>query len=226
MITALATVITLGFIVAATPSAVVANLAFLLSQRGTRKSVAFLIGWTVALVIMCAFSFALTYVAVSTGGKVLHVKRPELLAWLEILVGAAMIFAAALSWRRGKTQIEKLMGKALAGVDALGTGSGFLLGAGGAFLNLPWALAAAAAVASIQSAGAIVVLIYFLIFMAVASISVAVPTLYTVVFPDRSHEFIEATRVWLVENGNRVTAAATAVIAALVMLKGLNTLLG
>jgi len=225
VIASLVVLVILGLIVAATPSAVVTNLAFLLSKRGVGKSLAFLAGWEIVLVALTAMGAGLAFVALEL--QKLEQTDPLLNARLiggaEVIVGIVMLIAAIVTLRRGQTQMERRMAKTLQTVDKVNWPTAFGFGAFGALLNLPWIIAASAEVVRagqnfFEEAS------LFLVFLGVASVSVAIPAIAPLIWPKQSEHLLEQARGWLIVKGHLVAGAATGLVALIILYRGLQVL--
>ncbi len=93
----MSTVITLalpGLLVSVSPSTIVVFILLLATMRARTNAAAFLIGWSISLIIVFAVSYA-----VGGARAVQHGSGRTAVEVIEILLGAALAVAAARQWR-------------------------------------------------------------------------------------------------------------------------------
>jgi Sap, sulfolipid-1-addressing protein len=164
------------------------------TKGGTRKGLAFIVGWVMSLVLVVAV------VVLITGGKALRFRTvPSTVALIiKLTLGIALIVFALVEWRR-----RNRVHHPPAWLTRLDTMSPWTAAVIAAVLQ-PWTLVAAAAVtvaqARLSSVGDYVTLATFCL---LATSSFIVLELYAVFAPDASTQ-LAAVRGWLDAHGNEV----------------------
>ena len=165
------TILLLGLLAGLSPATIIVFILVLATTRAKVNAAAFLIGWSVSLVVVFGVSYTVggTHTLQQGGG------RPAL-EIIEILLGIALIFAASRQWQHrnrpepigGNPQSHCPPAKAQP-VQAAIVG----------ILKQPWALTAAAAVVVIRDHAAWeVALIAFIVFTVVSTATVGLTFLY------------------------------------------------
>ncbi len=160
------TVLLLGLLASISPSTIVVFILLLATTRATANAGAFLIGWSVSLVIVFAASYALGGVRVS-----LHGTGRTTVDNLEIVLGISLLAMAARQWqhrnipRTGSGLTKKLTEH----LDRLTPWQAAVIGA----LEQPWTLTAALALVLIRHHSAVVIaFVAFLVFTVVSTATV------------------------------------------------------
>ena len=182
------------------PFPLTAFTLMLSAEGGTRKGLAFILGWLACLVVVIAA------VTLATGG---HPPRPNTapstsaLA-VKLALGAVLIAVAVRQWRRmGRPRTSPGWMARLDGVS-LWAAAGLA-----AFLQ-PWALVAAAAAtvteAKLTTAGSYLTLVFFVL---LATASFLYLELYTVFSPAAADTRLKQLRSWLGTHQDQVIIAVS-----------------
>jgi threonine/homoserine/homoserine lactone efflux protein len=211
--------------VAISPVPIIAVILMLFSQRARSNGPAFLVGWVLALALVGSIVLMLANLGkISTGGT------PSTLAYvLKLLLGLLFLFLAMRQWRsRPKEGEEPQMPKWMATIDTITAGKAFGL----AFLlagvnpkNLALTLAAALSIAQAGASGA-VPWIALLIFVMLASITVAGPVLYYLFAGQSAEKMLTSWKAWLIANNTTVMFVLLLVLGVALIGEGLGGLIG
>lgn len=211
--------------VAISPVPIIAVILMLFSRRARRNGSAFLVGWVLALAVVGSIALELANLGrVSTGGT------PSTAAYtIKLLLGISLLWLAIRRWRRRpKEGEEPQMPKWMATIDAIGAGKAFGLAAllaGVNPKNLALTLAAALTIANAGLSGSApwIVLVIFII---LASLSVAAPVLYYLFAGQSAEKRLNTWKAWLVTNNVAVIFILLLVFGVLLIGQGLNGLIG
>ncbi len=211
--------------IAISPIPIIACILMLLSAKARVNGPAFLLGWVAGITVVTVLFVVLSDATAATdevaGG-------PSIGDLVMIFLGVGAIGLGIRQWQRRPAAGETAaMPSWMAAIDSFSPGKalafGFLLSA----LNPKnLALAAAAglaideAVAVGGNATAIVVL-----FVVLASLSVAVPVVYVLVGGEDAKSTLDGWRTWLAANSAAVMAILFLVIGAKILGSGLDGLL-
>jgi hypothetical protein len=213
-------ILLLGLLASISPVTLAVFLLLLATTRARLNAGAFLIGWTVSVTVVFALSYAIgSYHGVRSthGGNVL--------AGIEVLLGAGLMVVGVWQWRRrnrpsSRTAVSPGLQERLKGLDPWGAA---VLGV----LKQPWSLTAAAALVLVHHHSAIVVaLIAFLIFAAVSTASVGGIYIYYAREPDEADARLADLYARVVRLGPTLVAGLSFVIGLVLAFDGLSTLLG
>lgn len=206
--------------IAISPVPIIAAILMLLSPRARATSVAFLAGWVAGVAITVAvFALLGGLMERDEGGS------PSLFgAILQLVLGAAALVLAAQQWRsRPKEGEDPTLPGWMSAIDSMSGGKAFGL----AFLlgsvnpkNLLLAVAAGFALGEAAGLGAQIVA--FLVYVVIASATVALPVLAFLVAPERITPALTRLRVWLVANNATVMTVLFVVLGANLIGKGLG----
>lgn len=207
-------ILTFAVGVAISPLPIVGVILMLFSRRARVIGPAFLAGWVLALAAVSA----VVYVVADQGDPTTSNTASDGISWGKIVLGLILLLLAARAWRhRPAPGTEPEMPKWMAGMDSLGPGKAFglaVLLAGVNPKNLILAAGAAAGLAQLglSTTDAVVSLV---VFVAVASLSIAAPVVYYLVGGDRAAAQLDSAKGWLAVHN-------TAVMAVLFLLFGVN----
>jgi Sap, sulfolipid-1-addressing protein len=235
-VASLLTLLLLALALAVQPWSVLGAVLLITSEGGVAKTMAYVAGWVLALVAVAVATIAL------------YPETPKAAAssawtsWVEIAAGVALGGWLLIRSRTpggaeadgqqptrqppesrplsSKTQNESPQGsqpKWMSRLDSMSLLPAFVLGA-----FLPNYAIVVAAVGDVVQAGlsqgqAAVVLVLFIV---VASAGVAAPLLLLVFRRDAAPAIYQGWRVWLIANGHRVLTVVLAVVAVLLIGKG------
>jgi hypothetical protein len=212
--------------VALSPMPVVAVILMLFSDRAKQNGLSFLVGWVGGLVIVLAVALFLANPEDVSGES----NDPSRLSSvIHLLLGLLLLGLAVKDWRgRPRPGQEATLPGWMAKLDsaspplALGMGA-FLSGLNPK--NLAFTIAAALAIAQAQlPAGE--ALLPVVIYVVLASVSVAAPVLWFLVSPAAAGKALEGWRVWLTANNATVMAVLLLVLGVKLFGQGLGGLLG
>jgi uncharacterized membrane protein YidH (DUF202 family) len=196
-----------------------ASIFILLSPNRSRAALPFLVGWVVGIFVVLVV-FTLLAQAVPTSRSP---RRPDtVVAFLEILLGVAIIGVAAWSWVRSRNRTRETGTNWLEKVDTFGPWSSLGLGF---ILNLrpKGLLLAGAAGLSIRTdaEAAPIALLAITIYTLIAASTVAAPVLATLVAPARMEPRLVRVQEWMRRNGETVTSVILALIGAVIVVMGI-----
>lgn len=212
------TILLLGLLSSLSPATIVVFILLLATTRAKVNAAAFLIGWSVSLVVVFSISYAVggTHTAQQGGGH-------TALEIVEILLGIALILAASRQWRRrnqprtGSGVTRNLAGR----MQNLNPWQAAIVGV----LKQPWALTAAAAVVVIRDHAAWeVALIAFLVFTIVSTATVGVTFLYFARRPGEAQAHLEALRDRVVHAGPTIAVVVYLLVALYLVADGVRGL--
>lgn len=197
---------------------IMATLFILLSERRKVTALPFLSGWVIGTAAGLTIA---TAAAQSLPGRPREFS--SLVNNLEIVVGGAFVlFGLVTLWRHSRGSANQRPSR-IEGIGSLGPLPVFGIGLA---LNLrPKALLlVAAAGLAISSAPPFVDDTLFLIavYTAIATSTVAAPTLATVFFPDRMEPRLVVARDWVSAHGTAVTGAVTILVGVVVLAAGIS----
>ena len=92
----------LGLLASVSPSTIVVFILLLATARARVNAAAFLIGWSVSLIIVFAVSYGVGGIRATQSGS-----GRTVVEVIEIMLGAALAFAAARQWRHRDRQIGR-----------------------------------------------------------------------------------------------------------------------
>jgi hypothetical protein len=211
----LLTLLLLALALAVQPWSVLAGVLLVTSGGGVVKEMAFVAGWVLALAVVAVATVAL------------YPQTPNAAAgaswtsWVQIGAGVAVGGWLVARSRRPVTEPDA-QPKWMARLDSMSPVPAFVLGA-----FLPNYAVVVAAVGNVVQAGlsqawAGVVLVLFIM---VASAGVAAPLLLLVFRRNQAPEIYRRWRVWLIANGQKVLTLVLAVVAIVLIAKGIVGLL-
>jgi len=221
----LLTLLLLALALAVQPWSVLAGVLLVTSGGGVVKEVAYVAGWALALAVVAIATVAL------------YPQTPKAAAsaswtsWVQVGAGVALGGWLLAGSRRPATgpnaqpeepQARSSQPRWMARLDSMSPSPAFVLGA-----FLPNYAVVVAAVGNVVQAGltqawAAVVLVLFIM---VASAGVAAPLLLLVFRRDQAPEIYQRWRVWLVANGQKLLRLVLAVVAVVLVAKGIVGLL-
>jgi hypothetical protein len=212
------TILLLGLLAGLSPATIVVFILVLATTRAKVNAAAFLIGWSVSLVIVFGVSYKVGGAqTVQKGGG--HTA----LDILEILLGVALIYAAGRQWRhRSRPRTSSGVTRTLAArLQRLDPWQAAIVG----ILKQPWALTAAAAVVVVRDHVAWeVAVIAFLVFTIVSTATVGVAFLYYARRPGDAQEHLEALRDRVVRAGPTIAAIVYLMVALYLIIDGVTNI--
>jgi hypothetical protein len=212
------TILLLGLLAGLSPATIVVFILVLATTRAKINAAAFLIGWSVSLVIVFSVSYEVggTRTAEQGGGH-------TAVEAVEILLGVALIFFARLQWRRrDRPRSSSGVSRTLAArMQKLSPWEAAIVGV----LKEPWALTAAAAVVLIRDHAALwVAVIAFLVFTVVSTATVGLTYLYFARRPGEAQEHLQALRDRVVRAGPAIAVAVYLIVGLYLIIDGVRGL--
>lgn len=208
--------------IALNPPAVVAAILMLSSAHPRRNGLAFLAGWMAGLFLVGAALLVLGDALDAWGGP----SRFLLIAKLGL--GLLLIVLAVGQWRRHRAAPapEDEMPGWMRSMAGLSGAKAFAASAGFAAFNPKTLAINAAGVMSIVEAplSASAEWATLALFVALSSVTVALPVLYYLVAPQHSQRSLDATKRWLIAHNAAVTAAVLLALGILLTMAGLRGL--
>jgi hypothetical protein len=209
------TVLLLGVLASISPSTIVVFILMLASTRATANAAAFLIGWSVSLVIVFAASYALGGVRFTPHGSV-----RTAIDVIEILLGVVLLAMAARQWQRRDIPRtgSGLTKKLTAHLGHLNPWQASVIGV----LQQPWTLTAALAVVLVRHHSAVAIaLVAFLVFTVVSTATVGLIFLYFARRHGEAEAHLTALRDRVVAAGPTIFAVVTFAVGIFLAIDGI-----
>ena len=209
--------------VAISPLPIIAVILMLFSKRARSNGLAFMFGWIIALTVVGSVVLML-----ANAGKVSAGGTPSMLAYaIKLLMGLLFLFLAYRNWqKRPKAGEEAKMPAWMDSLDSFTSGKSFgmaALLAGVNPKNLGLTLAAALTISQGGLSGS-QSWIALIVFVILASISVAAPVLYYLIAGSSAEETLTGWKVWLTANNGTVMFVLFLVLGAKLVGNGLGGL--
>jgi Sap, sulfolipid-1-addressing protein len=214
------TIALLGLLASVSPSTLVVFILLLATTRARSNAAAFLIGWSVSLIIVFAVSYA------AGGARLLqHGSGSTAVEVIEILLGAALAVAAARQWRhrdRPRTS-SRVTKKFTARLKQLNPWEAAAVGV----LEQPWTLTAAAAVILARHHSAFLIVVFaFVAFALLSTATVGLIFLYYARRPGQAEARLSDLRDRLVRAGPAVFAIVSVVAGVFLIADGVTGIVG
>ncbi len=221
MLSAFGTLLPIALAAALSSVPITLTILILLSPKRNRLAIPFLIGWVVGMAVVVVVS--------SIGANALPIRSirtsQKAIGIAEIIVGAGLLVIAVFTWRRAAKGSPKRPSRLLDSVDRLGPvtalGLAFVLNLRPKGLLLGVAAGLAIAGARLTGTDAVIVI---LVYLALATSSVTVPIIATLVSPTRMQPRLVATRDWLDRNGGHITVVILLMVGLVILGDGLTRL--
>jgi Sap, sulfolipid-1-addressing protein len=197
------------------------TILILLSPNRGRAALPFLIGWVIGVAAVISLSAA----GAAALSKPLRRGPDTAVVVLEILIGAALMVLAAIYLRRRSPASGTGLPRWLAAVDSFGPVVCFAIAVvlslrpKGLLLGVAGGLALSAA--SLNADDAVLLII---IYTAIASSTVVVPIIASLIAPQRMEPKLISARDWLIVNGRIVTSVMMFMIGVVILGYGLTQL--
>jgi hypothetical protein len=216
-VASLLTLLLLALALAVQPWSVLASVLLIASEGGVPKAIAYVAGWVLALVAVAIVTIALYPATPSVASS------SPWTSWVQIAAGVALGGWLLVRSRR-QVAAKPDPGSAssqpqwMTRLDSMSLLPAFVLGA-----FLPNYAVVVAAVGNVVQAGlsqawATVVLILFIV---VASAGVSAPLLVLVFRREDAPEIYQRWRAWLIEHGHALLTIVLAVVAVVLVAKGI-----
>jgi threonine/homoserine/homoserine lactone efflux protein len=203
--------------VAISPVPIIAVILMLFSKRANANGLSFLAGWILGLLVAGTVVLAIDVGASDSGPSTTT-------GWIKVAIGVLFVGLGIKQWMgRPSGDEEPSMPAWMASIDSFNAiksfGLGFLLSAANP-KNLGLTIAAMATVgsSSLDSSEEFIVL---LVFVGIASLTVAAPVLLNLVLGERAKATLDDAKGWLTENNNTVMAVLFVVLGAKVLGDGI-----
>ncbi len=204
--------------VAISPVPIIAVILMLFTGKARSNSVSFVAGWLLGLLLAGGVVLAIGLEA-SEGGE------SDVSGVIKILIGVLFLFLGLKQWSgRPKNDEEPQMPAWMASIDDFTAvksfGLAFVLAAVNP-KNLGLTIAAAAAISAggLEAGEEVAVLV---IFVLLASLTVAVPVIWYLIAGSRAEHELNVMKDWLVANNNTVMAVLFIVLGAKVLGDGIS----
>jgi hypothetical protein len=207
--------------VAISPIPIIAVILVLFSARARVNGPAFLAGWLAGVAVVSI----VVYLVADAGDASSDQTTSDTVSWIKLVLGVFLVAHAVRSWREhgGGEHAEP---KWMASIDALtpvkAAGLGALL-SGLNPKNLALSLAAGASLAQIGASGSEAT-VGLVVFIVVASLSIAVPVVFYLVGGARAANVLNGWKAWLSTHNQAVMAVLFLVFGAVLFSQGLREL--
>jgi len=220
---AIGEILPLAIGVAVSPVPIIAVILMLFSKRAVINSAFFLVGWVLALAIVGAVVLLIADPQESSGGD-----EPSTAgSIIRLVLGILLLLLAIKQWRsRPKEGESPKMPKWMDAIDSFTPAKSFgiaALLAGVNPKNLGLTLGAAMAIAQVNLSG-IESAISMAIFVAIASISVALPVILSMVMGEKASTTLGDWKQWLIHNNATVMFVLLLVIGTVLVGQGIRAL--
>ena len=216
-------VLTFAIGVAISPVPIIAVILMLFSQRAKVNGPMFLLGWMLALTVVSA----VVYFISDQSNAATSTTAADTISWGKIVLGVLLVLLAVRDWRnRPASGAEPEMPKWLASVDSLTPAKALGLGAPLAGVNpknLLLIIGAATGLAQLALSGTDV-FVSLLIFVILASTTIAGPVISYLVGGDRAKAALDSMRSWLTVHNAAVMTVLFLVFGVDLIAKGLPPL--
>lgn len=223
MLDALAESLPLAVALALSPLAIASVVLMLLSARPRAASVAFLVGFLIAIVVVTAAGYLLASVLPHRGET--SISAP----WILLMLGVVAVVLAVRQWRsRPKAGDELELPGWMAKVEGITTSSAFVMGAffGGVkpknlLLSIGLGVSLEALTLSTSEAAIVIVIVAL-----IASIPVMVPVIISLVALDRVASTLDRLRAWMVQHNAAMVGTILLLVGVLLIGQAVSTLVG
>lgn len=223
MLDAIGETLPLAVALALSPLAIASVVLMLLSSRPRAASIAFLLGFLLAVIVVAAAGYLLASVLPHDGETSISA------GWMLIALGIAAIVLAARQWRSRPREGDELeLPGWIAKVEAITTPSAFVMGAffGGLkpknlLLSIGVGVSLEAAAVTTAEAAVVVVVVAL-----IAALPIVVPVVASLVALDRLGSALDRLRAWLTQHNSAMVGAILLLVGVLLVGKGLGGLGG
>jgi threonine/homoserine/homoserine lactone efflux protein len=216
-------VLTFAVGVAISPIPIIAVILMLFSRRARVNGPMFLLGWMLALTIVSV----VVYFISDQSNAATSTTTADTISWGKIVLGVLLLLLAVRNWRsRPAPGAKPEMPKWMAGVDSLTPARAFGLGAllaGVNPKNLLLTIGAATGLAQLGLSGTDV-FVSLLVFVIIASLTIAGPVIYYLVGGDRAKDALDSMKDWLALHNAAVMTILFLVFGVDLIAKGLPPL--
>ncbi len=217
-------VLTFAIGVAISPVPIIAVILMLFSQKARVNGPAFLVGWVAALTAVSAIVYVLSH----DGNVATSSTASDSVSWGTIALGVGMLALARRNWRkRPAPGVEPVMPKWLATVESVSPVKALGLGIALAAVNpknLILTAGAAAGLAQVSGLTTTDAVVAIAVFVVIASLTIAVPVVYSLVGGARAKATLESAKTWLTAHNAAVMGVLFLVFGVDLIAKGLPPL--
>lgn len=217
-------ILTFAIGVAISPIPIIAVILMLFSERAKVNGPAFLLGWVSALAVVSTVVFVLAH----DGNVATSSTASDSVSWGKIALGVLLLSFARRSWRKRPAPAEEPeLPKWLATVESVSPVKAFGLAVVLAAVNpknLILTLGAATGLAQIDGLTTSDAVVAIVVFVVIASLSIAGPVLYALFGGARARSSLNSAKVWLTANNAAVLAVLFLVFGVDMIAKGLPPL--
>jgi Sap, sulfolipid-1-addressing protein len=221
LLSALGALLPIAVAVAVSSIPILATIVILLSPKRNQSAIPFLLGWVVGMTAIVLIS--------AIGASVLPVtslRAPQrAIGIAQIVVGLAVLVVAVLAWRRAARAPAAGQSRWLDRVDRMGPAAALGLAVALNFrpkgLLLGVAAGLSIAAASLHTTDSAIVLA---VYVGLASSTVIVPIIATLVAPARMQPRLVRTRDWLSHNSAHITVVVLGMVGVVILGAGLTRL--
>jgi hypothetical protein len=221
MLDALAESLPLAVALALSPLAIATVVLMLLSARPRAASVAFFVGFVIAIMIVTAAGYLLASVLPHRGET--SISAP----WVLLILGVVAVVLAVRQWRsRPKAGDELELPGWMAKVEGITTSSAFIMGAffGGVkpknlLLSIGLGVSLEALTLSTSEAAIVIVIVAL-----IASIPVMVPVIISIVALDRVAGTLDRLRAWMMQHNAAMVGTILLLVGVLLIGQAVSTL--
>ncbi len=213
-------ILALGLLASLSPTTLIVFILLLATTRARQNAAAFLVGWTISLVLV----FTLSY---NFGGN--HSVRSgsghTAVDLIEIVFGLGLSYFGIRKWRsrHAARESDGTSGGLAARVERMNPANALMLGV----LKQPWTLTAAAAVVIVHDdSGLPIVVIAFLVFTAVSTATVGGIYVYYSRRPGEAQARLETLKNRMVQAGPAIFAAISLLVGVYLIIDGSLSLAG
>jgi hypothetical protein len=221
MLSALGELLPIAVAVAVSSVPITATILMLLSPKRNRLAIPFLIGWLVGMV-----GVVVVAVVGASALPISSLRAPQkAIGYAQIIVGLAVLVVAVMAWRRAARGPADKQNGWLSRVDRMGPaaalGLAFALNLRPKGLLLGAAAGLSVAGASLEVTEAVIVVA---IYVGLASSTVIVPIVATLVAPARMQPRLVLARDWLSHNSTYITVVVLVMVGFVILGAGLSRL--
>ena len=208
--------------IAISPMPIIAVVLMLMSAHGRSRSLGFLIGWLVGIVVAVGLVSVLSGLIPSHG----ETEANPIKGVIHLALGLLLLVMAVRTWRRRpRPGHDPVMPKWMTAIDSMSLIAATGLGFGFAAIAPKNLLLAASAGTTIGTADldAAHIVLAVVIFTAIAGASIAIPVLAALIAGDRLAGPLASVHSWLARENAVIMAVLLLVLGAVVVGKGISS---
>ena len=210
--------------IAISPIPIVAVILILFSRRARTNGPTFLLGWVLGLAVVST----VVYVVADAANAATDPTSSDTVSWIHVALGVLLLGLARRQWaRRPKPGEQPAMPRWMDAVEDMTPLRALALAVALAAVNpknLVLAVAAAAGLAQVHDLSTVDVVVALVVFVAVASLSVAAAVGYDLFGGTRARSSLDEMRSWLTLHNAAVMATLFLVFGVALVAKGVGLL--